>query len=169
MGKLNGKVAVITGAGSGIGRATALAFASAGASVHMIDIRPERIEAVAREIGVAGGRATCHEADCSDAKAMELAASAIYEKDGRVDILQNGAGILVSARVEDLRLEDWARAINVNLWGVINSLHVFIPRMLNQGGGAHIVNIASLAGLVGFPFTAPYTATKFAVVGLTEA
>jgi len=170
MGKFQDKVVVVIGAGSGIGRATALAFAREGASVHVVDIDGERARAVTTEINRNDVRAAvAHTVDCSKLDQMESLAESIYKMDSRVDIIQNGAGVLVSAPVEKIAVEAWRRSIDVNLWGVINSLIVFLPRMLSQGGGGHVINIASLAGLIGFPYTAPYSTTKFAIVGLTEA
>ncbi len=168
MKTLRGKVVVVTGAGSGIGRASAHAYAQAGARVHLVDIRGDRLDEVKQELDPAG-IAGSHTVDCANGDAMEELARRIYAQDGRVDLLQNGVGVLVAAPVEQLDEADWQRVIQVNLWSVIHGVRVFIPRMLRQGGSTHLVNIASVAGLVGFPFTAPYSATKFAIVGLSEA
>lgn len=163
-------VVVITGAGSGIGRATALAFAGAGACLHLVDIRLDRLEE-AREEARRGGarRATSHAADCTDAEAVSELARRVFAEEGRVDVLQNGVGVVVASPVEKMSLADWQRAVDHNLWSVIHGVRAFVPPMLAQGSPAHIVNIASVAGLVGFPFTAAYSASKAAVVGLSEA
>jgi NAD(P)-dependent dehydrogenase (short-subunit alcohol dehydrogenase family) len=162
------KVVVITGAGSGIGRATALAFAREGARLHLTDINRERIEAAAQEIRALGAEATPYVVDSADREAVAKFADEVYARAGRVDVLHNNAGIAVGAPFEKTSLEDWEKVLSVNLWGVIYGMHYFVPRMIAQGGGGHIVNTASGAGLIGLPAIAPYTASKFAVVGLSE-
>lgn len=168
MGYFKDKVVVITGAGSGIGRAAALAYAGAGARVHLVDIHQQRVEQVAQEARELGAAAVPHAVDCTSAAAVEQLAAAVNASEGRVDVLQNGVGALVAAAVEELTLDDWQRSVQVNLWSVIHGVQAFLPRMLAQGGRSHIVNIASVAGLVGFPYTAAYSTMKFAVVGLSE-
>jgi NAD(P)-dependent dehydrogenase (short-subunit alcohol dehydrogenase family) len=168
MTRFNGKVAVVTGGGSGIGRATALRLAREGAKLHVVDVRREAAERVAGEIAALGGRARAHCVDVADAPAMLALAAAVYEEDGRCDILHNNAGFAVVGAVEDIELEDWRRVIDVNVMGVIHGVHAFVPRMLAQGGGGHIVNTASLVGLVVWPLFAPYVTSKHAIVGLSE-
>jgi NAD(P)-dependent dehydrogenase (short-subunit alcohol dehydrogenase family) len=162
------KVVVITGAGSGIGRATALAFAREGAKLHLSDISRERIETVAKEIRDLGAEATPYVVDSTDRAAMAKFAEDVYAAAGRVDILHNNAGIGAACPFEQIPLEHWERVININLWGVIYGLHFFLPRMIAQGGGGHVINTASGAGLIGEPRMAAYTTAKFAVVGLSE-
>jgi len=162
------KVVVITGAGSGIGRAVALAFAREGARLHLSDIVPERIEKVAQEIRSLGAEATPYVVDSSDREAVAKFAEDVYANAGRVDVLHNNAGIGVGAPLEKHTLEDWEKVLAVNLWGVIYGVHFFLPKMIAQGGGGHIVNTASGAGLCGLPGLAAYTTSKFAVVGLSE-
>ena len=162
------KVVVITGAGSGIGRATALAFAREGAKLHLTDINRERVEAVAKEIHALGAEATPYVVDSASREAMAKFAEEVYAKAGRVDILHNNAGLGFGAPFEKTSLEDWEKVLRVNLWGVIYGMHFFVPKMIAQGKGGHIVNTASGAGLTGLPALAPYTASKFAVVGLSE-
>ena len=165
------RVIVITGAGSGIGLATALAFAKNGARLHMVDIHAERVQGAAAEALDAGAHAaTAHTVDCTDARQVDDLARRIFSCEGRVDVLQNGVGALVAGAVERLSLADWQRAVDLNLWSVIHGVRAFVPPMLEQPGGrpGHVVNVASFAGLMGFPFTAPYSACKFAVVGLSE-
>ncbi len=161
------KVVVITGAGSGIGRATAMAFAGEGSKLHITDINKQRIDAVAEEIRRKGAEATPYVVDASNREAMKKFADEVFAAAGRVDILHNNAGIAVGCTIDKTSIEDWERVINVNLWGVIYGVHYFLPRMIEQGGG-HIVNTASAAGLTGMPTLAPYTATKFALVGISE-
>jgi NAD(P)-dependent dehydrogenase (short-subunit alcohol dehydrogenase family) len=163
------KVVVITGAGSGIGRATALAFARQGARVHVVDIRKDRLDDVGGEMVTNRLGCTLHEIDCRDARAVEELARAVFAEEGRVDILHNNAGVVRAGFVASLSLSDWREILEVNLWSVIHGIRAFVPRMIAQGGGGHIVNTASLAGLVGFPAVAPYCASKFAVVGLSES
>lgn len=168
MNYFEGKIAVVTGAGSGIGRATALRLARAGTKVHIADLRADSADEAAEEITALGGRATAHVLDVADAAAVAALADAVYAVDGRCDILHNNAGYAVVGAVEDLELGDWQRVINVNVMGTIHGVHAFVPRMLAQGGGGHIVNTASLVGLVVWPRFAPYVTSKHAIVGLTE-
>jgi NAD(P)-dependent dehydrogenase (short-subunit alcohol dehydrogenase family) len=107
--------------------------------------------------------------DCSDPAAVEAFAEAVFAQDGRVDVLHNNAGIGHGGDVERTTVEDWQRVIGVNLLGVAYVAQAFIPRMLKQGGRASIVNTASMAGLVAAPTMAPYSASKFGVVGLSES
>ncbi len=164
-----GKTAVVTGAGSGIGRATATLLARLGATLHVADLDGDSAERVAHEISASGGQATPHVIDVTDAEAVEGLAEAAYAAQGRVDILHNNAGIGHAGPVEETSLEDWRRVIEVNLMGVVHGVHAFVPRMLSQGGGGHIVNTASMVGLVPGPGLIPYATTKHAVVGLSES
>jgi NAD(P)-dependent dehydrogenase (short-subunit alcohol dehydrogenase family) len=164
-----GKVAVVTGAGSGIGRSTALLLARRGARVHVADIDGETAEAVRADIERGGGTATAHTVDCSDPEAVEAFAERVFAADGRVDVLHNNAGIGHAGDLEATTAEDWRRVIEVNLLGVAYGIQAFAPRILAQGAPAAIVNTASAAGLFGLPRMAPYCASKFGVVGLSEA
>src|SRR3954463_9192851 len=166
MSEFSGKVVVVTGAGSGIGRATARLFGRLGAKVHVTDIDAAAAEAVAREIGN-GARA--HHVDSSDPEQLERLAQAVYDEDGAGDVLHNNAGIGHAADIDKTTVEDWERVIGVNLLGVAYGIQAFVPRMLAQGRPASIVNTASMAGLVAAPTMAPYSASKFGVVGMTES
>src|SRR3954454_24162784 len=161
-----GKVVVVTGAGSGIGRASALLFARLGAKVHVADVNGESADAVAREFGE---HAKAHTVDVTDPEAVEALASRVFDEDGRVDVLHSNAGIGHAADIEETTVEDWQRVIGVNLLGMGYGIQAFVPRMLNQQGPAAIVNTASMAGLIAAPTMAPYSASKFGVVGMTEA
>jgi len=166
---LTGKIAVITGAGSGIGRSTALLLARHGAKVHVADLNAASAEAVAAEIEAAGGSAVAHALDVSDPDAVEALAAAIFEAEGGVDILHNNAGIGHGGNIEATTVEDWQRVIGVNLLGVAYGIQAFVPRMLEQGRSASVVNTASQAGLWPAAKMAPYCASKYGVVGLTES
>jgi len=163
------KTAVVTGAGSGLGRAIARALAREGADVHIVDVNRERIREVENELRAAGAPIEAHVTNVADPDAMMRLADRVFESRGRVDLLFNNAGVCAGGPVESLRLEDWRWSIDVNLYGVIHGLMAFVPRMIGQGGKSVIVNTASMAGLVGFPYMAPYSASKFAVVGLGES
>jgi NAD(P)-dependent dehydrogenase (short-subunit alcohol dehydrogenase family) len=164
-----GKVVVVSGAGSGIGRSSALLFGRLGAKVHVADLNGESAESVVAELRANGAQATAHTVDCTDPDAVARLAAAVYDEDGRVDVLHNNAGIGHAANIEQTTVEDWQRVIGVNLLGVAYVAQAFIPRLLAQGGPASIVNTASMAGLVAAPQMAPYCASKFGVVGLSES
>jgi NAD(P)-dependent dehydrogenase (short-subunit alcohol dehydrogenase family) len=163
---LTGKTAVITGAGSGIGAATARLLARHGAKVHVADINAEAAAAVAHEIG---GGATDHAVDVSRPEEVEALAKAVFDDDGRVDILHNNAGIGHGGDIEATTVEDWQRVIGVNLLGVAYGVQAFVPRILTQGHPATIVNTASQAGLMPIAKMAPYCASKYGVVGMSES
>lgn len=164
------EVVVITGAASGIGRATAHRFAREGARLHLVDIDIDGLEAVQGELRGFGVEVSTHLVDCRDAAAVEALAETIYsEPEGRVDVLHNNAGVTCGGPVEEISLDDWRWTIDINLWGVIHGVRAFVPKMIEQGRGATIVNTASMAGLVGLPMVSPYCTSKFAVVGLSEA
>ncbi|MEX1363838.1 MAG: SDR family NAD(P)-dependent oxidoreductase [Nannocystaceae bacterium] len=167
--RFKGRIVVITGAGSGIGRATAQAFAKHGARLHLVDIHAGRVEEAAAEARLLGPEAHAHVVDVREPEAMERLAAEVFARHRRVDVLVNNAGVAHSALIHETSLEDWRWVLDVNLYGVIHGIHAFVPRLIDQGGRAHIVNTASLAGLVGVPSMAPYCASKFAVVGLSEA
>lgn len=169
MSQFSQKIAVITGAGSGIGAATARRLAREGAHLHLADLSPEPLAAVVLDIERAGGRATAHTVDVTDAAAVAALADAVYAADGRVDILHNNAGIGHAGRTEQTPLEIWRSIMEVNVMGVVHGVHAFGPRMLTQGGGGHIVNTASAAGLTPVPMMVPYATSKHAVVGLSES
>ena len=163
--QFKGKVAVVTGAGSGIGRSMAILLGSLGAHVCAADINAASAIDTATSISEAGGEATGHTLDVTDAEAVEAFAAAVFTEHGRVDILHNNAGIGHAGPIEDTPLEDWRKILEVNVFGVVHGLHAFVPRMIEQGGDAHIVNTASMAGLVASAGMAPYVTSKFAVVG----
>jgi NAD(P)-dependent dehydrogenase (short-subunit alcohol dehydrogenase family) len=162
------KVVVVTGAASGIGRETALAFARRGARLAVVDIDEARLEGVKEELERMGTEVFAHKVDVSVADEMEALCEQVYEELGRVDVLCNNAGVGVAGHFEDVALDDWRWIVGVNLMGVVHGCHYFYPRMIAQGGGGHIVNTASGAGLAPLPFMTAYCCTKYAVVGLSE-
>ncbi|MEI2703387.1 MAG: SDR family NAD(P)-dependent oxidoreductase [Baekduia sp.] len=162
-------VCVITGSGSGIGRSLALQLGAQGAIVELSDVDAARADAVAAEITAAGGTATATQLDVTDADAVGAYAERVFADHGRVDLLCNNAGVGHAGGVVETPLEDWHRVIDVNLYGVIHGLHHFVPKMIETGRPGTIINTASLAGLVAAQDMAPYSATKFAVVGISES
>ncbi len=168
MREFGGKVVVVTGAASGIGRETALAFAGRGARLIVVDTDAEGLERVKSELEAMGCRASTEVVDVSDARQVESLAESVYRQAGRVDVLCNNAGVGVGGYAEDMSLDDWEWIIGTNLWGVIYGCHYFYPRMIAQGGGGHIVNTSSGAGLTPLPLTIAYNTTKFAVRGYSE-
>jgi NAD(P)-dependent dehydrogenase (short-subunit alcohol dehydrogenase family) len=164
-----GRVAVVTGAASGIGRALAEAFAAAGSEVVVADLAEDDAETVAAGIRAAGGEARAVGVDVVDATAVERLAATTLDLFGRVDVLCNNAGVSTFNLLRDQTLDDWRWVFDVNLWGVVHGLHNFVPIMRDQGTRAHIVNTASIAGLLsGIAFIGPYCATKVAVVSISE-
>jgi NAD(P)-dependent dehydrogenase (short-subunit alcohol dehydrogenase family) len=160
---LNGKVAVVTGGASGIGKGIATRLAAEGARVIIADIQRDAMEATAAEIGAVGVLT-----DVSDAGSVADLARTAVETFGAVHVVCNNAGIGPLAPVADLTLDDWRWMIGVNLWGVIHGVHAFLPVLKANREGGHIVNTASMAGLVAGPRLGAYAAAKYGVVGLTE-
>ncbi len=165
---LSGKVAAITGAASGIGRETALEMARRGADVAICDIDEEGLKGVGVEIETLGRRALCLPVDVANAEQMRGFADRAFDDLGRVDIVVNNAGIGIGGLFVDVPLEEWDTIFGINLKGVVHGCYFFLPRMIEAGGG-HIVNIASLAGLVQTPGMSAYATTKFGVVGFSES
>jgi NAD(P)-dependent dehydrogenase (short-subunit alcohol dehydrogenase family) len=166
--RLQGKTAIVTGAGSGIGRAIALRFAREGANVVAVDWNAQSLAACAAAIGEEGGRAAAVHADVSKSGEVQAAVRAAEENYGRLDILVNNAAIQILGRLEETSEEDWDRLQAVNLKGVFLCTKYAIPVLRRSGGGA-IVNIASILGLVGDPDLAAYCAMKGGVLALTRA
>jgi NAD(P)-dependent dehydrogenase (short-subunit alcohol dehydrogenase family) len=167
-GRIEGKVALITGGGSGIGRATALLFAREGAKVLVADYDPEGGEHTVKTITDGGGAAVFHAADVSNPQAVDALMHKVVETYGRLDCAFNNAGIEGHMAVTpDCTLENWNRVIAINLTGVFLCMKYEIPLMLRHGGGA-IVNTASVAGLTGGAGAPAYVAAKHGVAGLTK-
>jgi NAD(P)-dependent dehydrogenase (short-subunit alcohol dehydrogenase family) len=168
MTRVDGKTAVVTGAGNGIGRAIAHALADAGADVVVSDVLVEDGERTVAEIAASGGRAVFVPADVSDAEQAENLIASAKRQFGRVDILANNAGIGGrQLRLHEIEPEDFDRVINVNLRGTFLCSKYAIPHFLDQGDG-RIVNTASTYGLIGAPKAAAYCASKAAIINLTR-
>ena len=169
-GPLDGRVALVTGGGSGIGRASSLAYARDGAKVVIVDVNVEGGEETVQSIKEAGGEAILVHADVSKAVEVQQMVDRTVEAYGRLDCAFNNAGVSGRSRgtMVDHSEEEWDRVIGTNLKGVWLCMKAQIPQMLKQGGGA-IVNNASVAGLVGIRRTSAYVAAKHGVVGLTKA
>ena len=168
-GRFEDKLVLVTGAGSGIGRATALAFAREGADTVLSDINEAGLEETARGVREFGRRVTTYKVDVSSAEAMAKFAEDVHREHAGVDILVNNAGVAVSGGLTETSLEDWSWIMGINVMGVIHGCHYFVPKMIERGRGGHVVNIASLAGIVGSRLLVAYCTTKFAVVGFSEA
>jgi NAD(P)-dependent dehydrogenase (short-subunit alcohol dehydrogenase family) len=163
-----GRVAIITGGASGIGRAFAEQLALHGVEVVIADRQVDLAEEVAGAIRERGGRASIAELDVRDFRQFETLARETSARTGRIDFLFNNAGIGVGGEMRDYRLEDWDEVFDVNLRGVAYGVQAVYPLMIAQGFG-HIVNTASMAGLIAGPMSGSYTTTKHAVVGLSKA
>jgi NAD(P)-dependent dehydrogenase (short-subunit alcohol dehydrogenase family) len=165
-----GQVAVVTGGASGIGFALAEAFGARGLSVVLGDVEATALDDAASRLSANGVKVLPFTVDVSDAVQVDDLADQALEHFGRVDVVCNNAGVMIASRqpMWEIGYHDWVWLLNVNLWGVINGLRTFVPMLVEQGHG-HIVNTASLAGIATIPEIAPYTASKHAVVGLTEA
>jgi NAD(P)-dependent dehydrogenase (short-subunit alcohol dehydrogenase family) len=164
-----GHVAVVTGAGSGIGAALAGAFGAAGLKVVLADIEPAALAGVGTGLQAEGVDVLKVPTDVSDAASVHRLAAATIERFGRVDVLCNNAGVSTFNLLADQTLHDWQWVLGVNLWGVVHGVDAFLPIMRDQGTPAHIVNTSSIAGLwSGIPFIGPYAVSKVGVVSLSE-
>jgi len=164
-----GRVAVVTGAASGIGRALAEALVGSGSAVVLADLDQGEAEVVAAQLRGDGGDAFAVGVDVADPASVDGLADATLDRFGRVDVLCNNAGVSTFNLIQDQTLDDWRWVFNVNLWGVVHGLMSFLPILRGQATPSHIVNTASMGGLMsGVSFIGPYCATKTAVVSISE-
>jgi NAD(P)-dependent dehydrogenase (short-subunit alcohol dehydrogenase family) len=162
------KVVVITGAGSGIGRATALAFADEGADLVIADIHENRLNETAEEIRQRGAQVIAKVVDVSKKKQIRDFAKFVIGQKGCVDILYNNAGVAIGASFENTSIEEFEWIFSINFWGMLYGIKAFLPHMIERRSG-HIVNTSSVAGLCATPGMSAYCSTKFAVAGLGES
>ena len=165
---LDGTVAVVTGAASGIGLSLARRFLEAGARVVAADIEGPQLSRAVDALRFIGPDVIGVETDVRDPGAVDALAAASVEAFGGVDVVCNNAGTLAQGPVWEVPLDAWRRVIDVNLFGVVHGIHTFVPLLLEQGRPAHIVNTASMGGLISLPSIGPYVASKHAVVALSE-
>ncbi len=166
---LNDKKCLITGAASGIGKATAIAAAREGASLFLTDIDTSLLEQSVSEIQQQGGRVAMARAlDVADFKAVQAFAQSIHQDFGSLDVVMNVAGISIWGTIENLSHDHWRRVVEIDLMGPIHIMESFIPPMIEAGRGGHLVNVSSAAGLFGLPWHAAYSAAKFGLRGVSE-
>jgi NAD(P)-dependent dehydrogenase (short-subunit alcohol dehydrogenase family) len=168
MEELDGKTAVVTGAASGIGLALARRLGAEGMRVVLADVEDEALARAAVELAAAGVASIAVRTDVSRGEDVEALAQRATEAFGAVHLVCNNAGVFAGGNSWEVSLADWEWILGVNLWGVIHGLRTFVPRLLAHGEPAHVVNTASMAGLMSNPFAAPYTVSKHAVVALSE-
>lgn len=167
--ELRGKRCLVTGAASGIGRATALAAAAQGAELFLTDLHEEPLARAVEEIRAAGGTvAYARAADVADHEAVVALGVAIHAAHGAMDVVMNVAGIATWGTIDRLEHRHWQRVVDVNLMGPISVLECFVPPMIAAGRGGQVVNVSSAAGLFGLPWHAPYSASKFGLRGVSE-
>ncbi len=163
---LDNRLCLITGAASGIGRATAVAAARAGARPVLTDVNADALSSVAAELGA---RVVAHRAfDITDFDAVQAFARDVHGAHGSLDVVMNIAGIATWGTVDRLAHEQWRRTVEVNLMGPVHVIESFVPEMISAGRGGQLVNVSSAAGLFGLPWHAPYSATKFGLRGISE-
>jgi short-subunit dehydrogenase len=168
MKSFNGKVAAITGAGSGIGRALALQLAAEGCALALSDINPENLAETAKMASAYTVKITTATVDVSNrAQVLEWATSVAAEH-GKVNLIFNNAGVAYASTIESATFEDYEWIVNINFWGVVNGTKAFLP-FLKQSGDGHVINISSVFGLFAQPGMSSYNATKYAVRGFTES
>src|ERR1700739_3423842 len=169
MDNLESKVAVVTGAASGIGLGMAREFGHQGMRVVLSDVAEKALNNAVTELRSDGIECFGQIADVRSAAAVEALAQAAVDVYGQVHVICNNAGVVPFGRQWELSEQDWAWAIDVCLWGVINGVRAFVPRMLASAEPCHVVNTASMGGLLSAPFVGPYAAAKHAVVGLSKS
>ena len=166
---IEGKTALVTGAASGIGRATALALAREGAQLVLADINADALSETAREVGGLSRCVMAERVDVSNREAMASFAGQVHAAVPAIDVLVNNAGVYLTGGLLDLSLEDWDWCLSTNLWGVIHGAHFFVPGMVKRGAGGHVVNVCSMYGYWPSPGVIGYLTAKFGVFGFSEA
>ncbi len=166
---LGGKSVLVTGAGSGIGKETALAFARRGANLVVCDVNESGLQETEGQIRALGCDVLAQRVDVAQRDEMRAFATAVHAKVEAVDVLMNNAGVGMGAGFLDTELDDWDWIIGINLRGVVHGCHFFIPPMVKRGRGGHVINVASAAAFAATEQLAAYSTTKFAVLGLSEA
>ena len=166
--RLDGKIALVTGAGSGIGRATALEFGRAGADLVLCDVNPTGLDETISAIRALGRNVLARTVDVASREQMRAFAEEVHRAHEAVDVLMNNAGVGLGGGFLDTSLEDWDWIVGINFRGVVHGCHFFLPPMVARRRG-HVVNVSSAAGYLASPQLAAYSATKFAVFGLSEA
>lgn len=166
---LSGKTVLVTGAGSGIGRASALAFGSRGADLVICDVDEVGLAQTVETLEAQGRSVLSRRVDVGSPHEMREFAAEVHGEVRAVDILMNNAGVGLAASFLDTPLEDWDWLLRVNLWGVIHGCHFFLPPMVSRGAGGHVVNVASLASYMPSETLSAYTTSKYGVLGLSEA
>jgi NAD(P)-dependent dehydrogenase (short-subunit alcohol dehydrogenase family) len=169
MDPLSGRVAVVTGGAGGIGMALARAFAARGAKLVLADLDDAALDRATTALASEGATVHAVPTDVGDLASVQALADAAERRYGAVHVVCNNAGIALFGEIAQATHKDWDYTMRVNFWGVVHGVETFVPRLIAQGQGGHIVNTASMAGLVGMQWLGVYCASKFAVVGLTEA
>ena len=169
MDPFRNRVAVVTGGGSGIGAALAQAFAARGARIVLADLDPEAMARTEAVLRAQGAEVLSVPTDVAKRSDVERLADTAVRRFGAVHLVCNNAGIATFGEMAKAPHEDWEFTMGVNFWGVVHGVEAFVPRMIEQGQGGHVINTASMAGLVGMRWLGIYCASKFAVVGLSEA
>lgn len=175
--RIEGRLALVTGAASGIGRHTALALHRAGAKIIACDLDQDGLADLGGELR--DGLVMSRKVDVADREAMRAFAQAVHDEHGPLDILVNNAGVAVQGTFLDTSLDDWDWIVGINFWGVIHGCHFFVPAMVQAARGregvgragwkGHVVNVSSVLGYAGMPEVSAYCATKFAVLGFSES
>lgn len=166
---LSGRTVLVTGAGSGIGRETALESARRGANLVICDVNEEGLADTERTARGLGRDVIARRVDVADRDQMREFAEAVNGQVGALDLLVNNAGVGLGAGLLETELEDWDWIVSINIMGVVHGCHFFIPSMVARGQGGHVANVSSAAGFYATPSLVAYSATKFAVLGLSEA